>query len=186
MRLGANRVLAISTRYVSDEGSAAVAAPGHPPPMQIAGQLLNAVFLDDLDRDAQELERINLLLHDVAPEKRRGMREVELLVIRPSVDLSRLAAEHEARLPRVFRHLVRGLGSREIASPDLLSLLTFEPEYLRRLIALGETDAAARADEIRALFRGGPRRATAAGATSGGPIRDHTDTEGGNDAQELR
>ncbi len=168
LRLGANRVLAISTRYVAAEGSGDVDAPGHPPPMQIAGQLLNAVFLDDLDRDAQELERINLLLHDVAAEKRRGMREVELLVIRPSVDLSRLAAEYEAHLPRVFRHLVRGLGSREIASPDLLSLLTFEPDYLRRLIALGETDAAARADEIRALIAGGGRR-TAAGGTSAAP-----------------
>ncbi len=168
LRLGANRVLAISTRYVADEGSSDLDTPGHPPPIQIAGQLLNAVFLDDLDRDAQELERINLLLHDVAPEKRRGMREVELLVIRPSVDLSRLAAEYETHLPRVFRHLVRGLGSREIASPDLLSLLTFEPAYLRRLVALGETDAAARAEEIRALIVGGSRR-TAARESSAAP-----------------
>ena len=135
----------------------------HPPPMQIAGQLLNAVFLDDLDRDARELERINRLLRDVAPEKRRGLRPIELLVIRPSVDISRLAAEYEPRLPRVFRHLVRGLGSREVRTPDMLSLLTFEPDYVARLMALGESDAAARAAEIRALLRSGP----GPGATAG-------------------
>lgn len=190
LRLGANRVLAISTRYVADDESGDAGASGHPPPLQIAGQLLNAVFLDDLDRDAQELERINLLLHEVAPEKRRGMREVELLVIRPSVDLSRLAAEHEAHLPRVFRHLVRGLGSREVASPDLLSLLAFEPAYLRRLIALGETDAAARADEIRALVAGGGRRAvaraTSAAAAAGACTSDTTESRREDRAEELR
>ena len=163
LHLGASRVLAISTRYVA-AGAADDAGTGrHPPPMQIAGQLLNAVFLDDLDRDARELERINRLLRDVAPEKRRGLRPIELLVIRPSVDISRLAAEYEPRLPRVFRHLVRGLGSREVRTPDMLSLLTFEPDYVARLMALGESDAAARAAEIRALLRNGP----GPGATAG-------------------
>ena len=156
LHLGASRILAISTRYaagtVDDTGKRL-----HPPPMQIAGQLLDAVFLDDLDRDALELERINRLLRAVAPEKRLGLRPIELLVIRPSVNISRLAAEYEPQLPRVFRHLVRGLGSREVQSPDVLSLLTFQPEYLVRLMELGETDAAAHASRIRALLRSRPR-----------------------------
>ena len=156
LHLGASRILAISTRYaagtVDDTGKRL-----HPPPMQIAGQLLDAVFLDDLDRDALELERINQLLRAVAPEKRLGLRPIELLVIRPSVNISRLAAEYEPQLPRVFRHLVRGLGSREVQSPDVLSLLTFQPEYLVRLMELGETDAAAHASRIRALLRSRPR-----------------------------
>lgn len=158
LHLGASRVLAISTRHTAAGTIDDTGSRRHPPPMQIAGQLLDAVFLDDLDRDALELERINRLLRDVAPEKRRGMRPIELLVIRPSVDISRLAAEYEAQLPRVFRHLVRGLGSREIQSPDLLSLLTFEPAYLTRLMELGETDAAAHADRIHALLRSKPAR----------------------------
>ena len=158
LHLGASRILAISTRYAAAGTLDDTDTGRHPPPMQIAGQLLDAVFLDDLDRDALELERINRLLRDVAPEKRRGMRPIELLVIRPSVDISRLAAEYEAQLPRVFRHLVRGLGSREVQSPDLLSLLTFEPAYLTRLMELGETDAAMHADRIHALLRSKPQR----------------------------
>lgn len=154
VHLGANRILAVSTRFGAD--APPDAAGRHPPPMQIAGQLLDAVFLDDLDRDALELERINRLLHHVPPEKRRGLRPIELLVVRPSIDISRLAAEHEAELPRAFRHLVRGLGSREVKSAGLLSLLAFEPAYLKRLMELGERDAEANAGRIRALLRAEP------------------------------
>ena len=160
LHLGANRILAVSTRFGASGTVDDANTRRHPPPMQIAGQLLDAVFLDDLDRDALELERINRLLREVAPEKRRGMRPIELLVIRPSVDISRLAAEYEAQLPRAFRHLVRGLGSREVKSPDLLSLLAFEPAYLTRLMELGESDAAANAGRIRALLRSSPRKET--------------------------
>ena len=168
LHLGANRVLAVSTRHAGGgaAGDAAADDAGgrrHPPPLQISGQLLDAIFLDDLDRDAMELARVNRLLRDLPPEKRRGLRPVDLLVIRPSVDLGRLAADYEPRLPRTFRHLVRGLGSREVDSPDLLSLLTFEPEYLQRLMDLGEADAAAQADRIRALLGGDSQAAARAG-----------------------
>lgn len=151
LHLGANRILAISTRHQPSEPFESGRDP-YPPPLQISGQLLNAIFLDDLDRDAMTLERVNHLLRDVPTEKRRGLRLVDLLVIRPSVDLGRLMADYEPDLPRVFRYLVRGLGSREIRSPDLLSLLAFQPAYLRRLIEIGEADAAAHADEIAALL----------------------------------
>ena len=83
-------------------------AAGYPPPLQISGQLLNAVFLDDLDRDALELERVNRLLRDVPAPRRRGLRPVKLVVVRPTVDISRLAAQHEPRLPPAFRYLIRG------------------------------------------------------------------------------
>ncbi len=152
IHLGATRILAISTRHGVNRAGAGDSAPAYPPPLQISGQLLNAIFLDDLDRDAVDLERVNLLLRDLPAEKRRGLRPIDLLVIRPSVDLGRLVAEFEPKLPRVFRHLVRGLGSRETKSPDVLSLLAFDPEYLGRLIEIGEADAAARADDIRRLL----------------------------------
>jgi NTE family protein len=125
---------------------------GYPSPLQISGQLLDAIFLDDLDRDAQELKRINMLLRDVPTEKHRGLRPIQLMIARPSKNLSELVVEFESRLPRFFRHLTRSLGSRETSTPDLLSLLAFDPDYLSTLIQIGETDAAARADEIRTLL----------------------------------
>jgi NTE family protein len=149
IHLGANRVLAFSTRYARSGVAAEVPqVPGSPPPMQIAGQLLNAVFLDDHDRDALNLARLNQLLAAVPPEKRRGLRIVDLVFIRPSQDIGRLAAEFEVRLPRVFRHLLRSAGARETTNPDFLSLLMFDPEYLKRLMELGEADAEARSEDI--------------------------------------
>jgi NTE family protein len=72
-------------------------------------------------------------------------------VLRPSQDLGRLAAGHEPRLPKAFRFLTRGLGTRETESPDFLSLILFQGDYLTRLIEIGEADAEARREEIAAL-----------------------------------
>ena len=153
LHLGAQRILAVSSRHGrSVEEAARSLIHGYPPPLQISGQLVNALFLDDLDRDALGLERLNTLLRELPPNKRHGFRPVDLVVIRPSQDLGKLAREFESQLPRLFRHLTRSLGSRQTESPDLLSLLMFQPEYLTRLIEIGEVDAEARADDIRALL----------------------------------
>ncbi|MDP7692471.1 MAG: hypothetical protein QGG89_11585, partial [Vicinamibacterales bacterium] len=125
---------------------------GYPPPAQIAGQLVQVMFLDDLDRDSLNLERLNRLLETLPPEKRQGLRPVELVVIRPSQDLGRLSRQFEPQLPKLFRHLTRGLGSRETASPDLVSLLMFQPDYIARLMEIGEADADAAADRIAELL----------------------------------
>jgi NTE family protein len=77
---------------------------------------------------------------------------VKFLILRPSVDLGKLADKHERELPRAFRFLTRGLGTRQTRSPDLLSLVLFQPDYLRALMALGEVDADARAAEIDAFL----------------------------------
>ena len=159
IHLGASRILAFSTRYPRSPNEAErPQLHGYPPPMQIAGQLLNAIFLDDHDRDALNLARINHLLADLPPEKHRGLRVVDLVLIRPSQDLGRLAADYEVRLPRLFRHLLRGAGARETSSPDLLSLLMFDPEYLKTLMEIGEADAETRADDIDAVLKAAPAR----------------------------
>ena len=155
LHLGARRILAISTRYARSSAEAGVPeVSGYPPPAQIAGVLLNSIFLDLLDHDALRLERINALLEKLPEEERIGLHPIELMVIRPSRDLGRMAGEYEPRLPRVFRFLTRGLGTRETRSPDFLSLILFQPDYLRALMECGEEDARAREDEIRAFMEG--------------------------------
>ena len=153
IHLGADRILALSTRYrASLDERDEPTVRGYPPPLQIAGQLLNAMFLDDLDNDARELDRLNLLLRDLPPAKRRGLRPIQVLVARPSRDLGHLVARFEPKLPPLFRYLTRSLGSRETSSPDLLSLLAFDPGYLSALMDLGEADAAAQGEKIRAFI----------------------------------
>lgn len=149
LHLGANRILAISTRYAKTmpEGEEAQ-VQGYPPPAQILGVVMNSVFLDLLDSDALRLERLNDLLDSLPESERQGMRSVQLKVVRPSRDLGQLAAQFEADLPRGFRFLTRGLGTRETRSSDALSLILFQPDYLKALIELGEQDAEAQADEL--------------------------------------
>ncbi len=159
IHLGADRLLAISTRYARNhQEAAAPVINGYPPPAQVAGVLLNAIFLDVLDADALATQRVNRLIRDLPEEARRGLRPVELLVVRPSRDLGRLANDYEARLPGAFRFLTRGLGTKETRSNDLLSLLMFQADYLSRLLEIGEEDGTARIDEIVEFLAGAPAR----------------------------
>lgn len=154
LHLGARRVMAISTRYARSEEEAGVSSiHGYPPPAQVAGVLLNAVFLDQLDNDALRLERLNRLLASLPEEHRHGLEPVKLLVLRPSKDLGKLAGQFEAQLPRSFRFMTRGLGTKETESPDVLSLIMFQPDYLRALMEIGEADARERVDEIAEFLR---------------------------------
>jgi NTE family protein len=163
VHLGAKRIIAVSTRYARsrDEADRPVIS-GYPPPAQVAGVLYNAIFLDQLDGDALELRRINDLIARLPDSQRNGFRHIDLLLLRPSVDLGRLANEYEPELPRPFRFLTRGLGTRETRSNDMLSLVMFQGDYVRRLIDLGEADAAARIADIRRFLEG-----TSGAVTSG-------------------
>ena len=155
IHLGASRILTIATRALKHHE---VASPeqtvAYPPPAQVLGTLYNAVFLDVIDQDIVRLNIINRLVEKIPASSRDGMRVIDILVLRPSVDLASLAREYEPRLPSVFRFLTRGLGTRKSASPDILSLIMFQEDYLRRLIALGESDAAHNHARIAAFIEG--------------------------------
>ena len=156
LHLGANRILAVSTRMIRTQQEAAQPMiTQYPPPAQILGTVFNAVFLDLIDQDALRLNRLNRLLEKLPANEREGLKPVRLLVIRPSMDLGRLAAAYESKLPPAFKFMTRGLGTRETSSPDMLSMLLFEREYLTRLVEIGEADAEARADEIEEFLFGG-------------------------------
>jgi NTE family protein len=149
IHLGADKILAVSTCHARTYGEANRRQfAGAPAPAQILGVLYDAVFLDALDQDAAQLERVNQLLAAIPPGARHGLRRIHLLVVRPSADLGRIADEHEFQLPRVFRLLARRLGTRRARSQDMLSTVLFVRSYLDRLIELGERDGDSRSSEI--------------------------------------
>jgi NTE family protein len=159
LHLGADRILAISTHYAKTFAEAdEPQVIGYPPPAQILGQLMDAIFLDAMDEDSARLERANAFLRELPTEERHGYRMVDFAVVRPSQDLGLLAAEYEPELPRGFRFLTRSLGTQETSNADFLSLLLFVPEYLQRLIAMGEADFEARLEAIERVARRRPRR----------------------------
>lgn len=152
LHLGAQKILAISTRH--GQSGAEADRPnfeGPPSPAQVMGVLFNAIFLDQLDQDALHLERINRLLETSPPDGRGDLRPVELLVLRPSVDLGELANEFEPQLPGMFRYLTRRLGTKQARNQDFLSTVMFQRDYMHRLLELGELDGSTRAEEIAAF-----------------------------------
>ncbi|MFT7463920.1 MAG: NTE family protein, partial [Pseudohongiellaceae bacterium] len=154
IHLGASHIFAVSTCYGRTPDEAA--APdfvGYPPLAQIAGVLMNAIFLDLLDQDAANLQRINELLRAAAPEAHGDLRPVELFIVRPSMDLGKLAGEYEPKLPGLFRFLTRRLGTQKTSSSDLISLVMFQPDYIKTLIDLGARDAEAREDDLDAFLK---------------------------------
>ncbi|REJ74084.1 MAG: patatin [Acidobacteria bacterium] len=152
VHMGADRILAVSTRY-RPPGERDPDTVGYPPPAQLAGVLMNAVFLDQLDQDAERLREINLLLRGAVDEETQ-LRPIDLVFIRPSRDLGRLAGEFEPELPASMRTVLRGLGTRQTASPDILSMIMFQRDYVERLIEIGEADAEKHAGELEMLLGG--------------------------------
>ncbi|MEM6796221.1 MAG: patatin-like phospholipase family protein [Acidobacteriota bacterium] len=153
LRLGADRLLVISTRYPRslDEARQPV-FQCYPSPAQIGGHLMNSIFLDLVDQDIARLERINELVARLPPERRGKMRLIDFDVVRPSADLGKMTENVTARLPKGFRFLHRGLGSGDPKSPDFLSLLMFQSDYMEPLIDLGIRDALARSEDFRRLL----------------------------------
>jgi NTE family protein len=153
VHLGANRILAMSTGYqrTPDEASRPV-VEGYPPAAQIISQLVNAIFLDVIDEDVLRMERMNELLRQLPPEGRDGMKPIDLFVLRPSEDLGKLAGEYQRYLPMSVKLFTRALGAHETESPDVISMLMFEPKYTRVLIEIGERDVEERLPELKAFL----------------------------------
>ena len=155
IHLGATKILAISTRPARPFPTTDPIRPvPYPAPASIIGQMLDAVFLDVLDQDALHLQRLNHLLAGHPRQNQDGLSQVELILVRPSVDIAALAAAHERDLPRAFRFAIRGLGTRDTAQSDLLATVMFSHSYVGQLMEIGARDAEVRSDEIAAFVRG--------------------------------
>jgi len=156
LHLGADRVLVIGVRYESGVPSKREHDPPYPSLAQVAGHVLNSIFLDSLEADLERLQRINRTVSLIPPQQRMehgvALRQVDALVISPSQDIERIAARHAHRLPRPVRFLLRGIGAGRRTGANLVSYLLFEKPYCRELISLGYADAMVRRDELMAFL----------------------------------
>ncbi len=163
LHLGAQRVFVISVGRNVTGAQERVRTDAYPSLAQIAGHAMNSIFLDGLETDIERLERINRTLRLMPPESRDSdlfqLREVDVLVMRPSQDLGALAAKHARELPIAVRVLMSIIGGMRRGGGTLLSYLLFEPGYCRALIEVGYKDTMARRDEISRFFGVKPRSA---------------------------
>ena len=153
LRLGAKRILAVSPRVKPQRPEEGLAT-SYPSPGQVAGVMLNAVFLDLLDFDALQMQRVNDLLRRIPQQNWGNQRQVDVMVLRPQQDLGQIARQSQPEMPGAFRFFAGGFGGRDEPTADALSMVNFEPGYVGQLIAFGEQDTHERMDEIEAFLRG--------------------------------
>lgn len=147
VHMGANRLLVISTHFGGRQRPSALPAEA-PSPATVLAEMYNSMFLDHLDQDVHHMHRTNKLLRHLNEEHRNGLRQIGLLVIRPSQDLGEIAFDLKDRVPPTLRYLLNRFGGGQSESDDFLSTLLFHPDYVERLIRIGERDAQEKIDEI--------------------------------------
>jgi NTE family protein len=143
IHLGANRLFIVGVNDPLPTGLDSNRRPAEPSFGQMVGFMLDSLFMDQLYADLERISRYN---------ENNNVRRIEFLVMTPSRDINEIARRHASELPRSLRALMRALGSSQTAGSLLLSYLLFERGFTRELIALGQEDVRARADEIRAFL----------------------------------
>ena len=151
LHLGADKVLIIGLRQepgrlldTSDH------IPEYPSVGQIAGYILDTLFLNSLYADIERLQRINETLA-LLPESSRNtsLRHVETLVISPSEDIAAIAQRYYHYLPKSVKYMLRALGAREEHGDRLLSYLLFVKPFCQALVRLGYEDTMAKRKEVQ-------------------------------------
>lgn len=177
IQLGARRILIISLHAAHAKDPQPHNCPESQCPPSLGehlGKLLNAFFLDRLKYDTDQLERINRLitvservfgldyLDRVNKASDHHFHKIDYLQLSPSVPLSSIFADwHDhgkkktLQLSWMEKVMMRLLDVNPALNRDLLSYLTFEPNYLSRIIDLGFEDARRQHDSL-CRFLGGP------------------------------
>jgi len=148
LHLGAEKILVIGVRQESSVPHVENVDHEYPGVGQIAGYILDTLFLNSLSADIERLQRINSTLEHVEDKSNTPLRQVDTLLISPSQDLAALAEPLYPLLPASIRYLLAVLGARRGSGRRLMSYLMFERPFCRALIDLGYQDAMARKDEI--------------------------------------
>jgi NTE family protein len=158
VHLGAQRLLIIGAGRMYDPNRRVVTGGSYPNLAQIAGHAMASIFLDSLAVDVERMRRINrtlALLPDSALAD-TPLRPLEALLISPTQRIDDVASRHLHALPAPVRALLRGVGvggqGTMARGAALASYLLFEAPFTRELIALGESDANARRDEVLRFF----------------------------------
>ncbi len=171
IQLGADAILVIGLHHRAKPGEKIPfhGEKGKSPALgQVLGRVMNSIFLDRIQYDIEQMERINriiewgetihgkhfleeinTMLHrekirgDIA---NRGLKRLSALRIRPSEDIGEIFSDCYRRgRDKHFTHfekfMVRLLDIDPAEGVDVLSYIGFMPEYLSKLLELGFEDA---------------------------------------------
>lgn len=156
VKMGVEKLFVVGIRGASGQTVSEPELNGHVTLGEIAGTILNGLFFDSLDADLARMARINRTVSLMSEEELgRGadhLREIPVLTMKPQEEIGQLSACELGRLPATLRFLLKGIGLKDNRGLDLLSYLSFEPQYLRSLLESGYEDTMKRKDEIKDFF----------------------------------
>jgi len=151
LHLGATRLLIIGvTANGAVEQPSRSEIGDYPSLAQIAGHALNGLFLDSMEVDLERMRRINNLVAIMPEEmsKRADFKKIDVLVIKPSQPIEKIAERYIGEFPWTIRVLLRLIGAAHRSGATLISYLLSEGRFCRALIDLGYRDAMERREEI--------------------------------------
>jgi NTE family protein len=158
LHLGADRIVVVGTARIRNDAPERMKGDSYPTLAQVAGHVMNSIFLDSLAVDIERMERINRTISAVPPERLRDLgltlHHVDVLVMTPSEPLDTIAVRHLRSLPAPIRFLLGTVGAMRRGGANLASYLLFEQGYCHELILLGYHDTMKRREEVEAFLGG--------------------------------
>ena len=157
IHLGADRILVVGVDPIRQELERHSGEVFYPTIADIAGHVLDSVFVDSLDSDMERIARINktlgLIPKDILQQESK-LKPIKTLSISPSKDLSELSGKHFKELPALVKFFFRRIGIDDDEGSTVLSYLLFERSYTQELLDLGFSDAMAMQQDIIEFFAG--------------------------------
>jgi len=119
----------------------------------ILGNMMNGLFLDNLDRDIDTVNHMNDIARLLSIWKKRSApwRPIETMQLRPSQNVAQMAQTNYQAMPALLRFLLNALGAQS-HSGDLLSFLLFEQVFTTELIELGFRDTLSNSNAVADFF----------------------------------
>jgi NTE family protein len=182
IQLGADAMVVIGVHHRAKPGEKVPfhGHRGHDPALgQVIGRVMNSIFLDRLQYDMEQLERINRIIDwaediygkDFLPDLNkmlhrkshrgdiadRGLKRLHVIRIRPSEDIGEVFSHcfrrhREEKLSNFEKFLVKFLDIDPTAGVDFLSYISFLPDYIKKLLDLGFEDARTHHGELKEFF----------------------------------
>ena len=147
VRLGADRLLVIDPGPASRSVQTGGAARGSI--AETFGLLLDSMVVDRIESDVARLREINDAVESGhQPSKGERRRRLDLMLIRPAIDLGSLAVEIGPPRSRTLRLFSRASGGWDPRVAGLLSYLWVDRRFTDRLVDLGYADARDRKEEL--------------------------------------
>lgn len=154
IHLGAGKLLIIAVRNEQpNEVLRRRPGPVYPSFGEIAGYVLDTLFMDSLYTDLERLMRVNQT-YEHMPQAARdaetpNLRIIDTLVIAPSRDISEIADRHRHEFPHSVNVLLKRIGAHRADGNQLISYLLFSGSFCQELTELGYRDGMANQIRLR-------------------------------------